>query len=159
MTVYFLSFLRLLVFADEPPEEDNSTEPPTPGVIKADKELVAEEDKNLTISCSYRHSGVVARVVLEKKPHGQPWGPVGACENEEGGLVDEDYSDRGTVSCTHSLDLSLHLTHVAQEDGGFYRCTFSTHEGVRTTTVLVTVPHSGTKMNSVQSFTYPHNMA
>ncbi|XP_070784603.1 CD226 antigen [Enoplosus armatus] len=128
---------------DEPPEEDNGTEPPTPEVIKTDTELVAEQDNNLNISCKHEHNGTVYQVILEKMPHGQPWGIIGVCKKVEGGLLGEDYSDRGRVSCTDSLDVSLHLTGVAQEDGGFYRCTFSTDAGVQTTTVLLTVPTPG----------------
>ncbi|XP_073344861.1 CD226 antigen [Pagrus major] len=128
---------------DEPPEEDNGTEPPTPEPIQPDTELVAEEDNNFTISCNHEHNGTVYQVILEKMPHGHPWGIIGVCKKVEGGLVAEDYSDRGRVSCTDSLDVSLHLTGVVREDGGFYRCTFSTDAGARTTTVLFTVPPPG----------------
>lgn len=159
LTIYFLCVLHLPVFADEPPEEDDSTEPPTPGMIKADTELVAEEDKNLTIGCNHEHNGAVDQVMLETMPHGQAWGRIGVCKNVGGGLVGEDYSDRGRVSCTDSLDLSLHLTRVAQQDGGFYRCTFSTDAGVQTTTMLITVSPPGTKTNGMQSLTYACSMA
>ncbi|TDG97181.1 hypothetical protein EPR50_G00223810 [Perca flavescens] len=128
---------------DEPPEEDNSTGSPTQEVIKTDTELLAEPDNNLTISCNHEHNGTVYKVILEKMPHGQPWGIIGVCKKVEGGLLSEDYSDRGRVSCADSLDVSLHLMGVVQEDGGFYRCTFSTDAGVRTTTVLLTVPPPG----------------
>ncbi|XP_030254358.1 CD226 antigen isoform X2 [Sparus aurata] len=128
---------------DEPPEEDNGTEPPTPEPITPDTEVVAEEDNNLTISCNHEHNGTVYQVILEKMPHGHPWGIIGVCKKVEGGLLAEDYSDRGRVSCTDSLDVSLHLTGVVQQDGGFYRCTFSTDAGVQTTTVLLTVPPPG----------------
>lgn len=134
-----------LCFTDEPPEEDDSAESPTPEVIETDKELLAEPDNNLTISCNHEHNGTIYQVIFEKMPHGQPWGIIGVCKKVEGGLVGEDYSDRGRVSCADSLDVSLHLTGVVQEDGGFYRCTFSTDAGVRTTTVLLTVPPPGTK--------------
>ncbi|XP_070842051.1 CD226 antigen isoform X2 [Chaetodon trifascialis] len=129
---------------DEPPEEDeDSTEPPTPEVIEADTELVAEQNNNLTISCNRERNTTVYQVILERMPHSQPWGIIGVCKKVEGGLVNEDYSDRGRVSCTDSLDVSLHLTGVVQEDGGFYRCTFSTDAGVQTTTVQLTVPPPG----------------
>lgn len=129
------------MFADEPPEEeDDGTEPPTPEVIKTDTELVAEQNNNVTISCNHKHNSTVYQVILEKMPHGQPWGIIGVCKKVDGGLVGEDYSDSGRVSCADSLDVSLHLTGVVQEDGGFYRCTFSTDAGEQTTTVLLTVP-------------------
>ena len=132
--------------ADEPPEEDDdSAEPPTTEAIETDTELVAEENNNLTISCNHEHNGTVYQVILEKMPHGHPWRIIGVCKKAEGSLVSEDYSDRGAVSCTDSLDISLRLTGVVPEDGGFYRCTFSTDAGVQTTTVLLTVPPPGTK--------------
>lgn len=138
-------------FTDEPPEDDNnSTEPPTPEVITTDTELVAELDNNLNISCNHEHNGTVYQVILEKMPHGKPWGIIGVCKKVEGGLVGEDYSDRGTVNCADSLDVSLHLAGVVHEDSGFYRCTFSTDAGVRTTTVLLTVPPPGTKTDIMQ---------
>lgn len=152
LTSYFLFVLHFPVLADEPPEEDDSTEPPTPEVIKAHTELVAKQDNNLTINCNHEHNVTVYQVILEKMPHGQPWGIIGVCKKVDGGLVGEDYSDsvRGRVSCTDTLDVSLHLTGVVQQDGGFYRCTFSTDAGVQTTTVLLTVPPPGTKTDRRQ---------
>lgn len=128
---------------DEPPAEDDSAEDPTSEVITPDTELEAEENNNLTVNCNHEHNGTVYQVILEKMPLGHPWAIIGVCKKVEGGLVGEDYSDRGWVSCEDSLDVSLHLTGVVQEDGGFYRCTFSTDAGVQTTTVLLTVPPPG----------------
>ncbi|XP_018529516.1 CD226 antigen isoform X2 [Lates calcarifer] len=128
---------------DEPPEDENITEHPTPEVTVSDIELVAEQDNNVTISCNHEHNGTVYQVILEKMPHGQPWGIIGVCKKVEGGLVGEDYSDRGRVSCADSLEVSLHLTGVVLDDSGFYRCTFSTDAGMQTTTVLLTVPTPG----------------
>ncbi|XP_067433992.1 CD226 antigen isoform X3 [Thunnus thynnus] len=128
---------------DEPPEEEESTEPPTPEVIEADTEFVGEQNNNLTLSCNHKHNGTVNQVIVERMAHGQPWGIIGVCKKVEGGLVSEDYSDRGRISCADSLDVSLHLTGVVQEDGGFYRCTFSTDVGMQTTTMLLTVPPPG----------------
>ncbi|XP_054479097.1 CD226 antigen [Anoplopoma fimbria] len=141
---------------DEPPEEDNDTEPPSPEVIKTDTELVAEPNNNLTISCNHEHNGTVYQVILEKMPHGQPWGIIGVCKKVEGGLLSEDYSDRGQVSCAESLDVSLHLTGVVPEDGGFYRCSFSTDAGLRATTVLLTVspPAGGFSLSMYMMYIY-----
>ncbi|XP_041670258.1 CD226 antigen isoform X3 [Cheilinus undulatus] len=125
---------------DTPPEEDDSPEPPTPDEITTDSELIAKQNDNFTISCNHMHNGTVYQVILEKMPNSQPWSIIGVCKKVEGGLVGEDYSDRGRVSCADSLDISLHLTGVEPEDGGFYRCTFSTDAGEQTTTVLLTVP-------------------
>ncbi|KAF7659122.1 hypothetical protein LDENG_00002660 [Lucifuga dentata] len=128
---------------DDPPEDDEILQSPTPEVIQVDTELVAEQNNNLTISCNHEHNGTVYQVIVEKMPHGHPWGIIGVCKVVEGGLVGEDYSERGRVSCADSLDVSLQLTDVVQEDGGFYRCSFSTDAGVQTTTVLLTVPTPG----------------
>ncbi|XP_031705793.1 CD226 antigen isoform X1 [Anarrhichthys ocellatus] len=128
---------------DEPPEEDNGTEPPSPEAIETNTELVAEPNNNVTIGCNHQHNGTIYQVILEKMPHGQAWAIIGVCKKVEGGLVSEDYSDRGRVSCLDSLDVSLHLTGVVPEDAGFYRCSFSTDAGPRTTTVLLIVPPPG----------------
>uniref|UniRef100_A0A3Q3NE32 CD226 molecule n=1 Tax=Mastacembelus armatus TaxID=205130 RepID=A0A3Q3NE32_9TELE len=120
-------------------EEDDSTEPPTPEVIITNTELVAEQNNNLTINCNHQHNGTVYQAVLQKMPHGQLWDLIGVCKNVDGGLVGEDYSNRGQVICADSLDVTLHLTHVIQEDAGFYRCIFSTDVGEQTVTVLLTV--------------------
>uniref|UniRef100_A0A3B4WZH3 CD226 molecule n=1 Tax=Seriola lalandi dorsalis TaxID=1841481 RepID=A0A3B4WZH3_SERLL len=117
--------------------------PLTPEVTVADVELEAEQNSNLTISCNHKHNGTIHQVILERMPHSQPWGIIGVCKKVEMGLVSEDYSDRGTVSCADSLDVSLHLTGVVLDDGGFYRCTFSTDVGVQTTTVLLSVAIPG----------------
>ncbi|XP_068613559.1 CD226 antigen-like [Brachionichthys hirsutus] len=128
---------------DEPPEENDSAEAPTPEGIKSDTELVSEQSSNVTIGCKPKHHGTVYQVILEKMLQSQPWVIIGVCKKVEGSLVSEDYSDRGRVSCTDTVDVSLHLTDVLQEDGGLYRCTFSTDSGVQTTTVMLTVPPPG----------------
>lgn len=123
-----------MCFADKPPESN-----------VADIELVAEQNNNVTISCNHQQNNTVYQVNLERMPHGQPWIIIGVCKKVEGVLVSEDYSDRGMVSCVSSLDVSLHLTDVEQEDGGLYRCRFSTDAGEQTTTVQLTVSTQGTK--------------
>ncbi|XP_041824208.1 CD226 antigen isoform X2 [Melanotaenia boesemani] len=128
---------------DEPPEEDNGTETPPPEVTVADTELKIEQSHNLTIKCDHKHNGTVYQVILERMLHGNPWGIIGVCKKVEGGLVSEDYSDRGRVDCTDNLDVSLLLTDVAEEDSGFYRCTFNTDVGVQTTTVHLSVAAPG----------------
>ncbi|CAB1414354.1 unnamed protein product [Pleuronectes platessa] len=129
--------------ADEEGGEDDVAEHPTPGGIVVDVHLVAEQDSNLTISCDHKHDGTVYQALLERMPSGQPWGIIGVCKQVDGGLVGEDYSDRGQVSCAKSLDVNLHLTGVVLDDRGFYRCTFNTDAGVRITTVLLTVVTPG----------------
>lgn len=143
------------VLADEPPEEDDSAEPPTPEGIEANTELQAEQGDNLTIACDRRHHATVYRATLERRLHGQDWGVIGVCKKVGGlvevGLVGEEYSDRGRLSCTDTLDVSLRLTGVVQQDGGLYRCTFSTEAGVQASTVLLSVSPTGTKADSMHS--------
>nr|XP_020455629.1 CD226 antigen isoform X3 [Monopterus albus] len=128
---------------DDPPEDDNSTEPPSPEVIVANTELIAEENSNLTIICNHQHNGSVSQALMKKMPQGQGWNTIGVCKKEGGNPVSENYSDRGRVVCADSLDVSLQLTAVMQEDGGYYRCIFTTDVGEQTTTVLLTVLISG----------------
>lgn len=137
--------------ADEPPAEDNSTEPPVTDVIRADRTLAAEENDNVTISCKNEHNGTVSQVFLEKMPHGQNWSIIGECKKVKHGLLTEDDRDVRGLRCTDTLDVSLQLTGVQQQDGGFYRCTFNTDAGLQTTTVLLTVSPSGTKQTACTS--------
>ncbi|KAK2859413.1 hypothetical protein Q5P01_004033 [Channa striata] len=124
---------------DEPPEEENSTEAPVTEMPVADVEMFAEQNDNVTISSNHKHNGTVYQAILERMPHGQPWSIIGVCKKVDGGLVREDYSDRGMVNCGEHLIVSLHLTCVEQDDGGFYRFRFSTDAGEQTTTLLLTV--------------------
>lgn len=142
-----LSVMRyFLCLADEPPAEDDSTETPITDVMRADMTLAAEENDNVTISCKNEHNGTVDQVLLEKMPHGQTWSIIGECEKHD--LLTKDYRDVPGLRCTDTLDVSLQLTSVGQQDGGFYRCTFSTDAGLQTTTVLLTVSPSGTKQTA-----------
>lgn len=131
------------IFADEAPEEGNITEAVPTEATTADAELVAEHSDNMTIRCNHQHNGIVYQVIFERMLLDHHWTIIGVCKTVEGGLVGEDYSDRGRVDCADSLDVSLHLTDVAPQDSGFYRCTFHTDVGVQTTTVQLTVPISG----------------
>nr|XP_040022469.1 CD226 antigen isoform X1 [Gasterosteus aculeatus aculeatus] len=124
---------------DEPPDEESEGSE----AMEPYAEQVAESGNNATIRCDHQHSGTVHQVILEMMPHGQPWGIIGVCKKVDGRLVSEDYGDRGTIGCADSLDASLHLTGVVREDGGFYRCSFSTDAGLLTTTVLLTVSPPG----------------
>lgn len=134
--------------ADEPPEDNNSTEPLPPEEVIVDSEVVAEESSNLTISCKHPHNGTIYQVILEKMLHSHPWVIIGICKKVEGGLVGEDYSERGRVNCADNLDLSLHLTDVASGDDGLYRCTFNTDVGVQTTVVQLRTAPPGTLSNT-----------
>lgn len=145
-----------LCLADEPPAEDNSTESPVTHVIWADVTLAAEENDNVTISCKNEHNSTVDQVLLEKMPHGQTWGIIGECKKAKHDLLTIDYRDARGLRCTDTLDVSLQLTSVGQQDGGFYRCTFNTGAGLQTTTVLLTVSPSGTTQTAYTSHRVLH---
>uniref|UniRef100_A0A3Q2ZXX5 CD226 molecule n=1 Tax=Kryptolebias marmoratus TaxID=37003 RepID=A0A3Q2ZXX5_KRYMA len=104
-------------------------------VTVADTVLVAEQSNNMTIRCNHQPNSTVYQVIFERMMLGHHWAIIGVCKTVEGGLVGEDYSDRGRVDCADSLDVTLHLTDVVPEDSGFYRCTFNTDVGVQTTTI------------------------
>lgn len=129
----------------------------TPEVIQVDTELVAERSDNLTISCKHKHNGTVYEVTVEKLGLNQWGGGTGimaVCRVVDGGLVGEEFLSRGRVYCTDSLDVSLQLTELVEEDGGFYRCRFSTDAGVQTTTVLLTVPGPGERAEVTLCFSH-----
>lgn len=133
---------------DEPPEEgnDNSSSSgeqlttTTTHAVWADSTLQAAENDNVIIRCNSWRNDTVHAVTVERMVDGEHWSLVGKCERAElpppGGEV------RGLL-CTDDLDVSLQLAGVAQQDGGFYRCTFSTDAGVHSTTVLLSVGSAG----------------
>lgn len=104
--------------------------------------MVAEQS-NVTISCRNQHNSTVYQVLLERLPAQQPWLIIGVCKKVDMGLLREDYSDRGVVSCGDELDVSLQLSDVQPEDAGLYRCRFSTDAGERSVMVLLRVPTAG----------------
>ncbi|XP_024135490.1 CD226 antigen isoform X1 [Oryzias melastigma] len=126
---------------DEPPSF-NITDTALPEEALAVAQLV-EEENNATIRCIQPHNVTIYQVILERKLREHIWNIIGVCKQVEGGLVSEDYSDRGRVDCADSLEVSLHLTGIAQEDSGFYRCTFNTDVGVRTYTMKLNVSTPG----------------
>ncbi|KAF6722840.1 CD226 antigen [Oryzias melastigma] len=126
----------------EPPSF-NITDPALPEEAVAVAQLVEEENNNATIRCIQPHNVTIYQVILERKLREHIWNIIGVCKQVEGGLVSEDYSDRGRVDCADSLEVSLHLTDIAQEDSGFYRCTFNTDVGVRTYTMKLNVSTPG----------------
>lgn len=143
-------FLCVVSVTDEPPQEDDdidekfeSSEDPTPKSFEANSELMAELNENLTISCLGLPNATMYQVIMEKMVPSRPWRIIGVCKRVEGGLISEDYSDRGSIRCADTLDISLDLIHVQQEDSGFYRCIFSTDTGVHNTTMTLTVSDPG----------------
>ncbi|XP_037135327.1 CD226 antigen isoform X1 [Syngnathus acus] len=126
---------------DGPPVEDNED---NAEVMEAGAHMTAETSGNLSVECNQQRNGtIVHQAMVEHMAFGQPWVIIGICKRVEGGVLSEDYSERGQVTCQQNLDVSLQLTAVAQEDGGLYRCSFSTDTGLQTNTVMVTVLPSG----------------
>ncbi|XP_049604682.1 CD226 antigen isoform X2 [Syngnathus scovelli] len=126
---------------DGPPVEDNED---NGEVMEAGAHMTAETSGNLSVECNQQRNGtIVHQAMVEHMAFGQPWVIIGICKRVEGGVLSEDYSERGQVTCQQNLDVSLQLTAVAQEDGGLYRCSFSTDTGLQTNTVMVTVLPSG----------------
>nr|XP_057915397.1 CD226 antigen [Doryrhamphus excisus] len=125
---------------DEPPSEEEDA---SAALVDADAHLTADPGSNVTVGCGHGHNGTVLQAVVEHMAPGRPWVIIGICKRVEGGTLSEDYSERGQIGCEDGLDVSLHLSAVAPEDGGLYRCSFSTDAGLRTSTVMVTVPPAG----------------
>lgn len=144
MRIILFSHKHFPVFADEPPDEEDSLDSTAPGANEVHRELSAEQGNNLTIRCDHKPRSTVSKVILEWMAQGQSWGIIGACEKVGNDVVVEDFSDRVRVSCNNSLVVSLHLTGVQQQDSGFYRCIFTTDSGMQISTVLLTVPLPGT---------------
>nr|XP_061809811.1 CD226 antigen-like [Nerophis lumbriciformis] len=138
---------------DEPPEEDKED---SVEAMEVDTYMTAEPSGNLTVECKHdRNDTTVHQAVVEHMAPGQAWVIIGICKRVEGGVLIEDYSDRGQVNCQENLDVSLELSPVTQEDGGVYRCSYSTDAGLQTNTVLVTVP----KVLNVLSFSGGFNFS
>uniref|UniRef100_A0A9J8BYZ9 CD226 molecule n=2 Tax=Cyprinus carpio TaxID=7962 RepID=A0A9J8BYZ9_CYPCA len=84
----------------------------SPFSIQPDTKLVVTENDNLTIRCNHVH-------------------------NEDDVELSE-FNSRGRLNCSDAMEVSLHLTNIIKEDGGLYRCNFSTDAGVQSTTILLT---------------------
>lgn len=115
-------------------------------MIHVDTELVAEQHGNTTVVCNRERDNIVHEVTLERMPHGdRPESIIGVCRKSDGGPVAQNYSDRGRLTCTDTLNVNLHLTCVQQQDAGLYRCTWSSDGAPQTTTVLLRVQPTGTE--------------
>lgn len=115
-------------------------------MIHVDTELVAEQHGNTTVVCNRERDNTVHEVTLERMPHAdRPGSVIGVCGKSDGGPVAQNYSDRGRLTCTDTLNVHLHLTGVQQQDAGLYRCTWSSDGAPQTTTVLLRVQPTGTE--------------
>uniref|UniRef100_A0A8C2IEB5 CD226 molecule n=1 Tax=Cyprinus carpio TaxID=7962 RepID=A0A8C2IEB5_CYPCA len=63
---------------------------------------------------------------------------IATCQTLEDGVELSEFNSRGLLNCSDAMEVSLHLTNIVKEDGGLYRCNFSTDAGVRSTTILLT---------------------
>ncbi|XP_072306828.1 CD226 antigen isoform X3 [Eucyclogobius newberryi] len=145
---------------DEPPAEDDEgvvdSEYSTPEPVETSLELLAELNENLTLSCSGLPNVTVYQVIMEKRAGSRPWFIIAVCKIVNEALLTEDYSERGSIHCAHTLDVSLHLVHVQQEDSGFYRCTFHTETGTHNTTMTLSVsePAGGISLSVYMFYIY-----
>uniref|UniRef100_A0A8C6UDP2 CD226 molecule n=1 Tax=Neogobius melanostomus TaxID=47308 RepID=A0A8C6UDP2_9GOBI len=105
--------------------------------------VAAVLNENLTLSCTGLPNVTVYQVIMERLESGRSWAIIGVCKSLDAALLSEDYSERGTFSCDHSLDVTLQLVQVQQEDSGFYRCTFHTETGIHSTTMTLSVSEPG----------------
>lgn len=141
-----------ILFVDEPPEEEehgNSSE------THVDTELVAEQHSNTTLLCNREHDDNAHNVTLERMSHDdQPWGVIGVCSRIKGSPVAQNYSGRGRLTCTDTLNVRLHLTGVQQQDAGLYRCTWRSDGVLQTTTMLLRVQPTDTEAGDFITGTY-----
>ncbi|XP_076868971.1 CD226 antigen isoform X2 [Brachyhypopomus gauderio] len=111
--------------------------------IHPDRELVVLENDNLTLRCPPLHNDAVNEVTVEKLKGTEGGGVAGevlaVCRVLQGAIESQEFTNRGKVECSDHLNVSLHLLHVSQQDGGVYRCNFSTDAGSHTTTVLLRI--------------------
>ncbi len=100
---------------------------------------MATEDDNLTITCDLVHNGDVYQVSIEKlDAEVGSSNIIATCQMLEDGVELSEFKSRGQLNCSDALEVSLHLTNIVKEDGGLYRCNFSTDAGVQSTTILLT---------------------
>lgn len=107
--------------------------------IQPNTELVAAENDNLTIKCDHVHEGEVYQVSLEKvDPEDGSSNIIATCQRLDDDVELKEFSSEGIVNCSDAMEVSLHLTSIIKDDGGFYRCNFTTNVSVQSTTVLLT---------------------
>ncbi len=100
---------------------------------------MATEDDNLTITCDLVHNGDVYQVSIEKlDAEVGSSNIIATCQMLDDGVKLSEFNSRGQLNCSDALEVSLHLTNIVKEDGGLYRCNFSTDAGVQSTTILLT---------------------
>lgn len=101
--------------------------------------LVISENEDVTISCS--HDDVVYEVSVERIG-GVDGGSrlLGVCKQNGDGVELSEYSvRREIVNCSDEMELKLRLNNVSEDDGGMYRCNFSTDTGFSSRLILLTM--------------------
>uniref|UniRef100_A0A4W4F6G7 Ig-like domain-containing protein n=1 Tax=Electrophorus electricus TaxID=8005 RepID=A0A4W4F6G7_ELEEL len=122
--------------------------------IHPDSELTVSENDNLTLRCLHVRNDPVNGVTMERlkvREGGDVRGQVLAvCSVHQGSVELREFVSRGSVTCSDTANVSLHLHPVSQEDGGMYRCHISTNNDSYASTILLTVfPSRGWRLFSV----------
>ncbi|KAG7488552.1 hypothetical protein MATL_G00035780 [Megalops atlanticus] len=110
---------------------------------------VVEMGSTFTLRCNYVDNGTVYQVTFEKVGN-RSIDIIALCNVVDGSFVGADYRERVAVNCHDVLDVSLQLMNVTEEDGGLYRCHFSSDAGDQTMTVSVTVPREDSSISPLQ---------
>lgn len=76
------------------------------------------------------------------------------CKRDAEGVELTEHGPGGKVNCSADMEVKLHLNNVSQDDGGIYRCNFSTDAGFSSSLILLTVfPRpEGSRMHSTMAF-------
>ncbi|XP_052398261.1 CD226 antigen-like isoform X1 [Carassius gibelio] len=107
--------------------------------IQPDTKLVVTENDNLTIICDHVHNGEVYQVSIEKlDAELGSSNIIATCQMLGHDVELSEFNSRARLNCSDAMEVSLHLTNIIKEDGGLYRCNFSTDAGVQSTTILLT---------------------
>ncbi|MCJ8745723.1 hypothetical protein PDJAM_G00133660 [Pangasius djambal] len=115
--------------------------------------LIVSESEDVTISCS--HDSVVYEVSMERM-EGADGGSslLAVCMQNADGVELNKYLHRGSVNCSDEMEMKLHLNNVSQDDGGIYRCNFSTDAGFSSNLILLTMLPSPKGLSDAQNRWY-----
>lgn len=103
--------------------------------------LLVSESEDVTISCS--HDSVVYEVSVERMEGADGRSSVLAvCKQNADGVELIEYLHGDNVNCSEEVEMKLRLNNVSRDDGGIYRCNFSTDTGGFSSIVQLTVFHS-----------------
>ncbi|XP_046689551.1 CD226 antigen isoform X2 [Silurus meridionalis] len=114
----------------------NITNIPTVLAHNPKTRLIVPESETVTIDCS--HAGIVYEVSVEKM-EGADGGSslLAVCKQDADGVKLIEYLPSGNLNCSDEMELKLRLNNVSQDDGGMYRCNFSTDAGISSNLVML----------------------